>query len=105
MISQKRFSVLAALGAAAALASAQPATYDTQTTAIKAGVLLIESQQTLGAAYAASPHVWGQLEQVPGVKPGGWTLVSPLGKTILNQTDFTRWAALGGAPPIGTRLS
>jgi len=107
MIFQRALSLALVLGVGA-LASPQPQTYDTQTTKINVGVLLLEGMRSPVApfpTYSGAPHVWGQLDRVPGVKPGGWVFENPLGKTTLGASDRNRWLSLGGAPAVNTPLT
>lgn len=103
----RKSALLIALTGAVALAAAQPVTYAPRRTQIKAGVLLIASQQVGGELYNPVPHHWVQLDRNVRVKPSGWTLINPLGQTQLNGSAGTRWAAnpsAGAIPALGTRL-
>ncbi|MBX3096479.1 MAG: hypothetical protein KF812_06415 [Fimbriimonadaceae bacterium] len=103
----RSLSLVVLLGLSGA-AFAQPQTFDTQTTKINVGVLLLEGMRSPAApfpTFSGAPHVWGQLDRVPGVKPGGWVFENPLAKTTLSSSDATRWTALGGAPAVGTPIT
>ncbi len=95
---------LLALGLAIAGASVDAQqNYARTANTVRAGTLLIESQRTSGVPSNYTPHVWFNLDQMKNVKPAGWTFSNPRANTFVTSEVFTRWTALGGAPPsVGT---
>lgn len=90
----------------AAVAPAQQK-YARRTTAIRAGMLVIDSAQTAGYPSNPTPHVLFNLDSNHRVKPADWSIVNPRAGTVVTNSINTRWSALlgGAAPAVGTTLT
>lgn len=104
----RQLSVILAAGLASA-SLAQPLNYANKTVKIRAGVLLIASQQVApGLPLNPVPHHWSNLDKDTSVKPASWIIESPLGQTSLTGASRARWLAnpqAGAVPPLSSRLS
>lgn len=99
-----------AVGSILALVCASPGqgNYAQRSQTIKAGVLLVDSQQTNGVPSNYTPHVWFNLDSNRLVKPAGWNIENPRASTEVTTQIQARWIALGGvgnAPGIGDRIT
>ncbi len=61
---------------------------------IRAGIVVIDSDQTSGFQSNNTPHAWFNLDSNPGVKPAGWNIYNPRATTQMTQAIYDRWAAL-----------
>lgn len=93
----------------AAFACAQPLNYANKTVKIRAGVLLITSQQVAPSLpLNPVPHHWSNLDGDNSVKPASWAIENPLGQSSLTAASRARWLAnpiAGPVPASGARLS
>lgn len=109
MIVQRLLLASATLAFTAVL-TAQPVTYSTRTTTVRAGVLVVDSHRSGslgGYVINNAPFVWANLDQLNTVKPSGWVLENPRPEITLSLPTRNRWVANPGAgavPPVGTNL-
>lgn len=109
MIVQRLLLASATLAFTAVL-TAQPVTYSTRTTTVRAGVLVVDSHRSGslgGYVINNAPFVWANLDQLNTVKPSGWVLENPRPEITLSLPTRNRWVANPGAgavPPAGTNL-
>lgn len=80
--------------------------------AIRAGVVLLDSQQTAGGQRTNyAPYVWTMLDANRNVKPAGWSFYNPNANTRYTDAIRDRWiahnAAFGhaGAPATGDAIT
>lgn len=95
-----RSAILTAIAACVvATAQAQPVAYATQTTPIKAGVVLLRDQAGF-VIPSSAPHIWGILDGDKTVKPPEWRFESGLGNGVLTTSAAARWGvpAAAGTP-------
>lgn len=103
--------VLSLAAAAVSLsAAASPLTYAFRATPIRAGVLLIDSQQYAGHRANWNPHVFYNLDANKALKPGGWTFYNPFASSVWTAPDNVRWSALNAlsgqpTPSGGSRMT
>ncbi len=94
-----------------AAAIGSPLNYAQRAVSIRAGVVLIDSQQTVGQASNYNPYVWFNLDSNRAVKPGGWNFYNPLSAGTVTAGIQTRWTALNAAlgsgivPVLGQQLT
>lgn len=79
---------------------------------IRAGVLLLDSQQVAGTQANYDPYVWHNLDRNKAVKPSGWNFTNPLAPGSVTAAIASRWSLLdtfyGGSafgPAIGERIT
>lgn len=107
---RKTLSIL--LGMAAAASALSQLNYAQRNVSIRAGVLVIDSQQ-IGTGERANyaPYVWQMLDANRNVKPAGWSFYNPTAQTRYTVEIANRWLAHnaffghGGAPAVGDRIT
>lgn len=106
----KVFSVM--LGVAAAASALSQLNFAQRNVAIRAGVVLLDSQQIAGGQRANyAPYVWQMLDANRNVKPAGWSFYNPNANTRYTDAIRDRWiahnAALGhgGGPATGEQIT
>ncbi len=108
MLRKAVFSILAL--ATVAVASAQ-LNYAQRNVAIRAGVLVIDSQQGGGTTLNYNPFVWFNLDSNKKVLPPGWSFYNPVASTQVTAAMNARWTAhntffgQAGAPAVGDPLT
>jgi hypothetical protein len=104
-----KLATVVGLALAAATASlGQTLGYAQSSVQVKAGVLLIRSQQVGGQLWNPAPHHWTMLDQDRSIKPASWSFINPLGQTAFTDTMRLRWLAnpsAGSLPTLGQNLS
>lgn len=99
-----RSLVCAVAGLSASLVVASPLTYATRSVNIRAGVVVIDSQQIAGGFPANwSPHVLYNLDSNKVLKPGGWNFYNPYAPSAYTTSTASRWTAINalyGAPAV-----
>jgi hypothetical protein len=106
---RKVLSVVA-IAVVASSATAAPLTYAYRSTPIRAGVVLIDSQQTSTVPPTQAnynPYVFYNLEFNRTIKPGGWTFYNPSAPTRVTPEINTRWSLIDGAAsaPVGDPIT
>lgn len=90
-----RLLALVSVALAAVGVGAAPLNYSSRSITIRAGVLLIDSQQTGGEPSNYNPYVWLNLDSNRQIKPGGWAFTNPRGATQVTPAIAARSVALG----------
>lgn len=79
---------------------------------VRAGVVLLDSQQLNGFPRNFAPYVWYTLDSFTQAKPAGWNLYNPVATTRVTPEIQARWAAQNGAlgspfgvPAVGSALT
>src|SRR5688500_3195449 len=111
----KRKAAWLILGMAAMAVSVSAQNISQRNTSIRAGVVVIDSQQTGASGTQANlaPYVWFNLESNANIKPGGWTFYNPNAATRVTQAIATRWTqhnldlgfGAAGGPIVGDTLT
>ena len=104
------FATLAAAALLGAMAAAQPVSYAQRTTAIRAGVLLVDSNKIGTVPANDTPYVWFNLDANAAAKPAGWSFYNPRASTQVSAAVQNRWALIaaivgGGVPAVGARIT
>jgi len=104
-VKQQRIAASLGFIALAAALVAAPTHFATKTVDIKAGVVIIDSQQvrTNGPAANYAPYVWFNMNNNRLVKPASWNFVNPRAFTVLSDVPKARWDSIavtvGGTVP------
>lgn len=87
--------------ALSAASFAWPLSYAFRIVPVRAGVLVIDSQQTSGYRANWSPHVFYNIDSNKLQKPGGWSFYNPFAPTRMTQPMIDRWTAINSLPAYG----
>ena len=111
----KRKAAWLILGLAAMAIPVSAQNISQRNTSIRAGVVVIDSQQTGASGTQANlaPYVWLNLDSNSNIKPGGWTFYNPNAATRVTDAIRTRWLnhnldlgfGAAGAPVVNDTLT
>ncbi|MFQ3677231.1 MAG: hypothetical protein SNJ74_04760 [Fimbriimonadaceae bacterium] len=108
----RRVLALVALAVAAVPVVSAQESFARRAVDIRAGVVLLDSQQLNGFPRNFAPYVWYTLDSFAQAKPAGWNIFNPVANTRVTPEIQARWAAQNGAlgspfapPAVGSALT